>query len=386
MTRAWREDGAESMGQRIARAPLWPLAWLWRGASALHRRLYEWGVLRRSRLRCGVVSVGALQAGGSGKTPVAIAVANALRSRAPQDGKGRRVVLASRGYGRRRSRRQAVLCVSNGKEIVADTAEAGDEALLLATQAPGVQVYVARDRARVGDAIAEVAQREGGAADSSAFSLVLDDGFQHHRLARDVDLVVIDAAAGLGRACLPRGTRREGLAALDRASALVILDPPLAPSDREGLERRLPSLPRFYARRRFRDPRSLARARPAGFFASRAGAGKCPVPTLQELAGREVGVFSGIGRPASLRESVEAFGATVVAERIFGDHHRFRADDFGGDWLAAAPCWLTTAKDAQKLRASWMRGVPVYVLDMVVELSQPEALAHWVEERLEHRR
>ncbi|MAE93729.1 MAG: tetraacyldisaccharide 4'-kinase, partial [Deltaproteobacteria bacterium] len=207
---AWFEATLEE-GRPVAMAALTALSWLYGAGAAAHRLAYERGWRTRRRLGCKVISVGNLVSGGAGKTPTAAWVACALRAR------GHRVVLASRGFGG--DDRDPVRVVSDGRHVSGRIEGAGDEALLLAALAPGVPVLVGSRRDLVG-------QRAVAAFD--AHILVLDDGFQHHRLARDVDLVTVHGAAGFGNGrLLPRGPLRERPEVLGRAHGIGVVDGPL---------------------------------------------------------------------------------------------------------------------------------------------------------------
>ena len=292
---AWFDDRDAGVLQRIALAPLVPVSWLYGLGAIAARRLRAPRFRPVTRLSCRVVSVGNLGVGGAGKTPAAAWIASQLRAR------GHKVALASRGYGRRG--RAPVTIVSDGRFVHATAEQAGDEPLLLAAHAPGVPVLVGPDR------------RVVGLRAISAFGvdvLVLDDGMQHHRLERDVEVVAFDGS-GLGNGhLLPRGPLREPLAALRGADAFLVVDGPLPQRDADAIAARAPNAQWFAARRR---PVSL---RPL--------AGGAATP-LAQLAGQRVGMLCGIARPASLRRTLEALGATVVAERCFPDHHRYRERD-----------------------------------------------------------
>jgi tetraacyldisaccharide 4'-kinase len=178
---AWLDADSGSLWEHWALLPLLPASWLYGAGAWFHRAVYRSGRRRPLRLPCRVVSVGNLVVGGAGKTPTAAWLAAGLQRR------GHKVVLASRGYGRRGSK--GVLVVSDGRFVRSHVAQAGDEPLVLAAHAPGVPVLVGRDRALVGWRAL------------SAFGadvLVLDDGFQHHRLHRDVDLPCANRSARFG--------------------------------------------------------------------------------------------------------------------------------------------------------------------------------------------
>lgn len=343
----WLDDPDPGLLARVALAPLAPAAWAWGAGAWLHRHARGERLRTPARLPCRVVSVGSLVVGGAGKTPAAAWIAAALRAR------GHAVAIASRGY-RRRAGRDRVLVVSDGRRVHARPGEAGDEPLVLAAHAPGVPVLVARNRARAG---------QHAVALFGTTVLVLDDGFQHHRLARDVELLVFDGAGlGSGR-LLPRGPLRERLAEAQRADALLVVDGPLSERDAERLGRHAPGAQRFAARRR-----------PVSIRPLRGGPPHAP----SWLAGRTVGLLSGLARPAGLRRTVEALGARVAAERRFADHHRYRPRDLRG----LSGLWLTTEKDAVKILPSWCEGLDLQVLAVELEMADGEAFVAWLEARL----
>jgi tetraacyldisaccharide 4'-kinase len=288
--------------------------------------------------------------GGSGKTPTTAWLAVGLRRR------GHKVAIASRGY--RRQSREPVVVVSDGVQVRAGLSDAGDEPLVLAAHAPGVPVLVGPDRSVV------------GLRAVSAFGadvLVLDDGFQHHRLARNVDLLTIDGRFGFGNGrVLPRGPLREPLSALAYAHAIGIIDGPLASADAHSVETFAPGALQFCARRRARGLRPI-------------GGGAEAPPEI--LAGLEVGLVAGIARPATLRETVEAFGARVVACRTFPDHHDFRARDVS-DLSRFAKLWVTTEKDAVKILPSWVGRADLRVLAIDLEVTDPDRILDFVEARM----
>jgi len=283
-------------------------------AASLRAVLYDRGWLRSERLDAPVVSIGNLSAGGTGKTPMVAWVVRELQKR------GLRPGLLSRGYG-------------------AKAGELNDEALLLAELLPGVPHVQDADRARGGRALCEL----------QVDVVVLDDGFQHRRLARDLDIVLIDALRpwGLPRASesseplaafLPRGLLREGPSALARAHCIVITRVDQArQSDlvelRGAISRVAPGVALASATHRA--------ARLRGLDAREVGLGR--------LRGRAVDLASGIGNPQAFEASVRELGALVGEHRRFDDHHDYLASDLDG--LARDGRWVvTTAKDAVKLR------------------------------------
>ena len=350
MPPSWTLQRRQTRAEAAGLLPLAGLAWLYGAAARLHRHAYRSGALEVRRFSGHVLSVGNLTLGGTGKTPTAAWVARELHRR------GRKVVIASRGYGGRR--REDVVVVSDGRYVRSRTEQAGDEALVLAAHAPGVPVLVGRDRGRV--ALRALAA-------FGADVLVLDDGFQHHRLHRDLDIVTLDGSFGFGNGwLLPRGPLREPLSALAYAHAVGVVDGPLPAGDAVLIQRFSPLAYRFAARRRPLEVRRLE-----------GGAGISPA----SLEGSEVGLLAGLGQPTSLRRTIESLGARVVAERRFRDHHRYRPRDLAG-LARAAPLWITTEKDALKIVPAWAGRADIRVLAIEIEVAEAPAFLDWIETRL----
>ncbi len=274
-----------------------------------------------------VVCVGNLVAGGAGKTPVALALIEALGAR------GCKVQCLTRGYGGRVSGPHRV-------DPARDTAaRVGDEALLLARAAP---TWVARDRTAGARA----------AATAGAEVIVMDDGFQNPSLAKDLSLVVIDGAYGFGNGrVMPAGPLRETVpGGLARAEAVVVLGP-----ERRDLGARLDARPDGGP--------ALLTARLA------------PRPGSERLAGRMVLAFAGIGRPEKFFATLADLGAKVVETRAFPDHHAYAPAEIESLRARAAAldaCAVTTEKDAVRLSSELREGIEV--LAVAVEWREPEAL------------
>ncbi|MFN0007326.1 MAG: tetraacyldisaccharide 4'-kinase [Planctomycetota bacterium] len=307
---------------------------LFGAAAKVRRALYDASVLPIHRLDVPVVCVGNLSTGGTGKTPMCALVAQRLAHRGLLPG------ILSRGYGSSRG--------------------PNDEALLLTSLLPGVPHVQDRDRVAGGRRLVE----------RGCGSIVLDDGFQHRRLHRDLDLVLVDAtrpwglpAPGAGeapvRALLPRGLLREPPSSLARAAAIVLTRvSQSSAADVERLEREI---------ERFAPGKPILRAdhRPAR-LRDESGA----VHPLHILAGREVDLASGIGNPEAFERSVQSLGAQVRTHRVFPDHHEYVAGDLaalGADGRAL----VVTAKDAVKLMAG---GTKFLALEIDLVLTSGEAV------------
>jgi tetraacyldisaccharide 4'-kinase len=345
---------------RSARPVLRPLvalpALLWEAVARARNALYDAGRLRPRRLACAVVSVGNLTVGGTGKTPVVSHLAAALRDA------GLRVGVVSRGYRGTAERRAAL--VADGRAILLDARAAGDEPLLIARDNPGVPVAVGADRAAAARLLLEAVPLE---------VLLLDDGFQHRRLARNLDLLLVDAGDpwGNGR-ILPRGPLREPLEAVARADAIVLTrsNGSVPEAVRAVLERHHPRVPVLHCG-----------LRPRGFV--RPDGGTIATASLRGFAAF---AFSGIARPERFERDLLALGLRLAGTRRFPDHHRFAPDDPGALAEAARACGaevlVTTEKDLVRLPGPPPASPPLYALALTVEWAGGEPLPAFVLGRL----
>ena len=290
-------------------------------AVRLRNGMYERGWKERHRAPVPVVSVGNLTAGGTGKTPCAEHVARFYR------GRDLRVAVLSRGYG-----------AGGGRN---------DEAMVLEENLPDVPHLQGPDRVALAAAAVEELESE---------VLILDDGFQHRRLARDLDVVLLDATNPWGHGhLLPRGLLREPPSSLRRAGVVVLTrcdQVSRAERDRlrEAVGRLAPGV-----------PVAETTHRPVGL-----GNGAAAAP-LERLRGGPVAAFCGIGNPEAFRRTLGDLGADVVAFRTFPDHHAYAradVDDLRG-WARqqATDCVVvTTQKDLVKLRLSDLGGRELWAL------------------------
>jgi len=283
-----------------------------------------------------VISVGNLAMGGRGKTPVAILLARLLLEA------GERPAVLSRGYGRRYVE-DGVVVVSDGTRISADLDRAGDEPTLIALSVPGARVLVCEQRA-IAAALA------GHALHATVH--VLDDGFQHRAMARDVDLVIV-ASGDLADRRFPFGRLRESVRALARADAIVLDgDPP------PGFERALPDAvhakPWFILRRRLGAPAPLEPDRP-----------------WLSLTGPAI-ALAGIAAPERFVTSLETAGWAIAGLVAYPDHHQYTRRDLERVARAAHDAGVnavvTTEKDAVRLLPLRPLPVPVAAVPLEVNL------------------
>jgi tetraacyldisaccharide 4'-kinase len=353
----WRPD--PPLAARWLLAPLVAAEGLFRAAVAVRGALYDRGLFPAARAEVPVISVGNLAVGGAGKTPVTMALAERLLRG------GRRPAILSRGYGAASS---APRVVSDGRRVLLGAAEAGDEPYLVARRLPGVPVLCGPDRA----ALALDALRATGAD-----ALLLDDGFQHRRLRRDLDVVVIDAGNPWGNGhCLPAGPNREPRSALARAGLVWLAHADRAePAELDRL--------RAEARRATGRPPVESRHAPLDLLDASLGTAFGLAP----LRGRPVALLAGVARPASFRQTLEGLGAEVAVAREYPDHHAFTEREVDEALAAAAAAgadWLvTTEKDAVRLPAGRTGDPRIRALRIEAEvLAGEEALAGALAEAL----
>jgi tetraacyldisaccharide 4'-kinase len=342
----------------------WPLVPVYAAGLAVKDGLRRMGVLRTRRLAWPVVSVGSLSAGGAGKTPVVIALAELLKAG------GWHVDVLSRGYGRDSSDdRLKDLAAQVVPDVEDATDRFGDEPTLIA-QKTGVPVWVSSNRFFAGKSAESVATEESWTFVSETVVEVneaepvrgvhlLDDGFQHRGLGRAVDVVLV-TAEDLRDALLPAGNRREGLRALRRADVVVVREEEWA--EVEGRVRRwMRGNAAVWSVRRkltFSDEGGESesqRARRKGESTEDSSEG---VVAAWPDGLRVVG-FCAIARPEGFWEMLAAAGCEVVGRVEFGDHHRYGMVDVERLVKVAGECgadgFITTEKDAVKLTVA-MRG------------------------------
>ena len=294
----------------------------------LRALLYDWGWFAQRRLPLPVLSVGNLTLGGTGKTPVVIALTGWLLAQ------GKRVAILSRGY--RRTSADPYLLVSDGERLLVGPNEAGDEPFLMAQRCPKAIVAVGADRYQLGDWVVNRFPVD---------CLVLDDGFQHLGLYRDVNLLLVDATDAEGLAALvPAGRLREPLQAAARATAIIVTraDVPAQVTEvGHRLQATLGTMPDMIQ----------VVFRPESLLSVVTGASQ----PLSWSKGKTALLCSGVGHAGSFRSLVERIGIRVLDEVVYVDHHAYTSQD--AERLSAraaelqAELVVTTEKDACKLAA-----------------------------------
>ncbi len=355
----------------VLRALFAPLAGVYGAIVGARNRMYENGRLEIRRLDAAVISVGNITAGGTGKTPMVQWIAERLLA------EGRSAGVLSRGY--------------KGESNWSD-----EVALLRERLGERVKVMIDRERARSGEWMAERGWKY----------LLLDDGFQHRRLARDADVVLIDCTDPFGGGqLLPAGRLREPVSSLARADAVVITRSEQAPELEETIRRYTPA-PIFYATTRIE---GVHRAHLPGVMVGRescemtaADANDAqqsaqeilrlpaigePLPAWKEM---KWFAFCGLGNPRAFFADLHAWGARIVGEAPFADHHTYTAagaEELGRRAVeAGADGLLCTEKDFYNHRGVASGPLPVYVARIRMQVHEGERFWHVLKGIVEKRR
>lgn len=324
---------------RLARIILWPLSLVY-GVVVLARvRAYARGQLKPNRLRGAVVSVGNLTVGGVGKTPMVLWLAEKFLA------EGKRVAILSRGY--------------RGTDGTSDEVE-----LFRHRLADRVRFGVGADRFASGSALE---------ASQPVDIFLLDDGFQHFQLARDVNILLMDASRSLtNEDLLPAGSLREPLSAMTRADILIFTRAETQPGVTAAVTH-LSSYPIFAASTKL-----------LGF--RRFGDASVNLQSTQQIGSGPFLAFCGIGNPQAFFRDLENWQVPVAAEKAFRDHHRYTASDIRAIARAAESAGVralvTTEKDAKNLAAATFDKFPVYIAVIDIEIAQENDLLSLIRAKL----
>ena len=326
-----------------------PLSWLYGLMMWLRNKFYDWGFFPTYRVDSRVICVGNLTVGGTGKTPVVAALARLIEKET-----GETVVILSRGYRRETT---GTVIVSDGKKVLVPVKKAGDEPFMLAHRLKTVPVICDEDRVR-GARIAVERFR--------ADFVILDDGYQHRRLQRDINLLIMNASNGFGnRRLLPAGPLREQLSGMQRAQA-VIINKLLEQSVEDYRKKYLPDFSGLVVSTQYRPNRLVS------VYGH-------PEILLTDLPQYRVLGFSGIAHPERFYQTLSELHIAAVAFADFPDHHDYSNADFEQinqkSRQTGAEILITTEKDAVRLPAEPIFEKPVFYLEMALELQgQPRIL------------
>lgn len=346
-----REDRVRGTAHLLLLLP----SYLYAAAVWLRGRLIAMRVIKVIKLPCRVISIGNMTVGGTGKTPMAIHAASVLRA------SGKKCVILSRGYKRDS---KGMMVVSDMNELLLDASAAGDEPYLMAKRLGDVPVIVAEDRVKAG---------RYAVTKFSPDYIILDDGYQHRRLVRDVNILLVDAKEGFGNGrLLPAGILREPLSGIRRASFALVKNAPLKAQDAARLaDLGVPVIGFSFK------PVCLVNL------------GDGAEVGLAALSGKKAFAFAGLARCASFFETLASLTATpMVGMRLtktleYPDHHAYTRSDLeeirrasvGADWV------VTTEKDGVKVQAL-KPAFTIYALRIAIVIEDEKGFARLLEARL----
>ena len=335
-----------------------PLSWLYTASVQLRNILYTYRIFKARRLPCRVISVGNIVVGGTGKTPAVIAIAKHLQK------EGIRVAVLLRGYKRRI--REKVTIVSDGEKVCASPIESGDEAYMMAKHLSNVPILVGKCRYLAGQVALERFKVD---------ALLLDDGFQHRQLARDVNILTISATYPFGNPekLLPVGTLREPLTALRRANLILLTHadtPNISVHTKKVLKQLAPNAPVLES---IHQPTHLY---PLVSNKNSEKGTDAPID-MRELKGKRILAVCGIGNPDAFVSTLTRCSVADVELLAFPDHHVYTETDKqqinAAFQTAAADLIVTTQKDEQKL-AHFMENweLPIVVLAITLVITEDD--------------
>lgn len=334
----------KSQGEKILLFPLllasYPYGWVVRARTSL----YALGFFKTRSLPKPVISIGNITVGGTGKTPLTLMLAKGLLER------GISVAILSRGYG---GKKGAGPLVTDGQKVLLSPLESGDEPFLMANVLKGIPILIGKNRLKNGTWALERFPIDG---------FLMDDGFQHLPLHRNLNIVLIDSQIGFGEGhLLPRGILREPLSSLRRADLFLLTRSENKEACR-SLETLLhqiqPSAPIYHSHY---EPSGLVHLN-----------GK--IDPLHLYKKKRVLALSGIANPASFTSLLKRIGMEVVAERSYPDHHRYTRKDLTSLWgeVKKIELIVTTEKDLVKWKTLPVESLPLYALRIETKIQEEE--------------
>ncbi|MFC1882111.1 tetraacyldisaccharide 4'-kinase [Thermodesulfobacteriota bacterium] len=358
----------ESVMHSADQIPVSPLASMLYGISVMYgaaqklrASCYRSKVLGFQKLPCRVISVGNITVGGTGKTPMTIYVAQKLQQ------SGLRVAVISRGYKGRAESGGGV--VSDGRNLLMDSEQAGDEPYLMAGRLKNIPVIVGKNRFAAGMLAISKFQSE---------VIVLDDAFQHLKLSRDIDLILLDYTRPFGNThLLPRGILREPVTALRRATACILTRSPTgmdeaASTTLAGIKTHMPDIPIFTSSH---DPYmyTVKSGVPTPFNAI---SHFIAPPDPDQIKYKKVYGFSGIARNDDFQRTVATLGFNPVGFFEFSDHHNYSRDDLEKmvriAQEAGTDCLITTEKDHARIAHQKPLSMDLIVIGVKIDFGNDE--------------
>jgi 3-deoxy-D-manno-octulosonic-acid transferase len=328
---------------------LFPFTGLYRLACSIRLFLYRRGICQQKRLEAKVISVGNITVGGTGKTPLVIYLTKKLKER------NKKVAILSRGY-KRKNKKMVELTQKTRDEFTWE--DVGDEPYLISQRLSDVPISVSKHRILSGQYTIEKYGTE---------ILILDDGFQHLRLFRNLDIVVIDAVNPFGNGkLLPAGTLREPLSSLKRADVFILTKTDQASKVNELID----TLKKYNPHAPIVE--SIYQIRSVDNFFDGSSV------NLKDVEDKKALVFSGIGNPLSFENSLRSLKILILKHQRFRDHFPYRQKDIlylkGEARSLGADFIVTTEKDSVRIPLIKEQEIPIYVLKIDLKITRGEEI------------
>lgn len=351
---SWEKRRRRVAASWPGKAALWLASMAYGAVVVLRRALYEWRLIKSRKLAAKVISIGNLTTGGTGKTPAVLLAAQTLRKR------NHSVAIVSRGYGRKVQDGEVISLLD---DKAPDWTLCGDEPWMMhhALQGQGVPVLVCADKAKAG--------HEAVTYYHSTL-VVVDDGFQHLRLRRDLDVVLVNARDPFGGGrLLPLGNLREPARTLSRAGLIVVTHADrVPPAELASLKETLASLSRAPVIESAHKPDFLLEARTEKRH------------KLAELEGRGVVTLCGLGDPGAFEAMVEGLGVKIAQRWRYPDHHPYKARELRSiEKLRARKPLVTTFKDFTRLPKTWREDLSGEIFVLAVKLDIVKGRNIWID-------
>lgn len=337
----------------LFRVLLFPFCLLYGVIIQIRNFCYATGFIKQNTLPCQVISVGNIVAGGTGKTPAVAAIAKQFQN------EGKTVALLLRGYKGKNSDKNSdkVTFVSDGEKQLCSREKCGDEAEMLAQQLANIPIVVGKQRYLSGKAALKRFKCD---------LLILDDGFQHRQLSRDLDILTIDATQPFGTgAMLPIGTLREPKSAIQRADVILLTHTDTVSTNTDELD----AILNRYAQN---TPILKSIHQPTALYRLSEGEKTTTMP-IETLTGKRLLAVCGIGNPTAFVSTLETYNPEIVELFAFPDHHTYTESDLRQIEQRMKHCdselVITTQKDERKL-ASLSSDLPIFVLGIELVITE----------------
>ena len=364
------DKNKKSIPAKLFLGVLYSFSLIYRSLVNFQLNLYKWGIAKQVKLDCFVISIGNITVGGTGKTPTAKLLARYIRDL------GYKVAILNRGY--RAKWKGEVGIVSHGNQVFMSADQAGDEAYLLARSLPDIPVLIGTDRTITGKYAVD---------NFNVDVVILDDGYQHWQLKRDLNILLVDAINIFGNGhMLPRGTLREPLNHLNRADVCLLTK--VDQASKSACKEIRDTLAKY------NDHALVVESthKPLGFVEIGNLFSRKPneILSVDMMKGHKVIAMSAIGNPASFEQTLNDIGAVITESLRFPDHHDYTEEEIRDVMHQAeeqgAEAIIITDKDAVKIPETLLckkRPIPIYIISIEVTfIDETQVLFEYLKEKL----